>query len=97
MNKYELVIIVDAKLNDAEKERITKSAAELIVKGGGKTINSQIWIEKQKFSFKIKKCTEGTYYLINFESPAGAISKIKQGLTLNEEILRFAITRAQQG
>jgi len=93
MSKYELVVIVDAKLNQGEKDSIIKDAAEAVAKGGGKVINSQVWIEKQKFDFKMKQRTEGTYYLINLESPADAVAKIRPILKLNEGILRFAITK----
>ncbi|MDP8266327.1 MAG: 30S ribosomal protein S6 [Candidatus Aceula meridiana] len=93
MSKYELVVIVDAKINQDEKDGIVKNATEAVAKGGGKVINSQVWIEKQKLAFKMKHRTEGTYYLINFESPADAVAKIRPILKLNEDILRFAITK----
>jgi small subunit ribosomal protein S6 len=95
VEKYELVVIVDAKLTNEEKDNICKEVIESVSKGGGKVINSQTWLEKQKFTFRIKKLSEGTYYLINFEGESPAIDKIRSNLKLNEKVLRFAITKAE--
>ena len=87
--KYELVIIVDAKLTNEAKEAIRKDVTDVINKRGGKVINSKVWLEKHKLTFEIKKCNEGTYYIINFEGKSEIISKIRPILKLNERILRF--------
>jgi len=96
MKKYELVVILDAHLTQDEKEKIIKKTADGIVKGNGKVINSQVWLEKHKFTFKIRRRTEGTYYLVNFESEQASVAKIRQILSMNEDILRFAITNAEE-
>ena len=93
MNKYELMLIVNAHLPQPEKEVVFNEAADVITKGEGKIINRNIWLEKQKISFPIKKCSEGTYYQVNFECGGSALLKIKELLRLNEKILRFLILR----
>ncbi len=93
ITKYELVIILDALLGEDVKTEIVKSVGENIVKAGGKVINSQVWLPKQKFSFAIRKCSEGTYYLINFECEGQGIEKIQSQLKLNERILRLTIVK----
>lgn len=95
MNKYELVVIVDSQLSPTEKEDILKQATDAVVKGEGKVINSQVWLEKQRFTFQIKKHKEGTYYLINFESNGGGVGKIRDLLRLNESVLRYAILESK--
>ena len=57
ISKYELVFIVDAQLTDEEKESVCKGVTEIISKAGGKVINRQVWLERQKFTFLIKKKT----------------------------------------
>ncbi len=91
IRKYEMVVIIDAQLNSDDKETVRKEVADAITKAGAKIINSQVWLEKQKFTFEIKKCTEGTYYLINFDGTGDVVKKIESKLTLNERVLRFAI------
>lgn len=89
--KYELVLILDASIPVEEKEKIAKESSEAITKASGKVINSKVWLEKQKFTFRIKRVMEGTYYLINFECGPSLIAEINQKLRLNEKILRFSI------
>ncbi len=93
--KYELVIILDAKLNPDEKEALTKELSQLIIRHGGKVINSRLWIERQKLSFSIKKRQEGSYYLINFEGEGSLVRKVETDLRVHEGVLRFAIYDAE--
>ncbi len=93
MDKYELVVIVDATLLQEEKEKVNKEVCDTIGKCDGQVINSQVWLDKQKFSFRMKKRTEGTYYLINFESPRSSLVKIRQLLKINEKVLRSLIVK----
>ena len=92
--KYELIVIVDGKLTNDAKEVIKKEVTDAIIKHDGKVINSQVWLEKQKFTFLIKKCDEGTYYIINFEGENEIVKKLQPILKLNEKILRFAFIKA---
>lgn len=94
MDKYELVVIVDAASPQEEKETIVKDAIETINKCEGKLVNRNVWIEKHRFSFPIKKRREGTYYILNFEVPPSGVSKLRQLLKLNENILRTLLVRA---
>ena len=93
--KYELVLIVDAKLTAESKESIRKEVTDSINKHCGKVINSQVWLERQKLTFQIKKRGEGTYYLINFEGESDVADKVKSGLRLNEKVLRFVFVRVE--
>jgi len=93
MNKYEMVVILDAQKTQEEKDAIAKQAVDAVQKNDGKVINSAVWLEKQKLSFRIKRCGEGTYYLINFEGQGETAAKVRQLLKINEEILRTAIFR----
>ena len=91
MNKYELMVIVDAQKPQPEKEEIYKQTTDAITKAGGKVINAQVWLEKHRFAFNIKKKNEGTYYLVNFEGDSQATHNIRATLRLNEKILRYLI------
>ena len=95
MRKYELVIVVDSKLPDDGKQSVLKEITDLIVKSGGKVINSHVWLDKHKFAFRISKITEGTYYLINFEADSALIGKLRPVLRINERVLRFLFTMAR--
>ena len=96
MNKYEMVLIVDAHLNSTERDEIVKQAVDIVNRSEGKVINSNLWMEKHRMSFPIKKVFEGTYYLVNFDAKPAAIAKIRQLFRINEKILRYLITRVEE-
>ena len=91
MDKYELVVIVNAQLPQDERDGVSKQTTDYVAKGGGKVINTQMWLDKFKLAFPIKKCQEGTYYLTNFEAPTSAITNLRESLRLNEKVVRYAI------
>ena len=95
MNKYELMYIVDAHSSQTTKEDITKQIADTAAKSEVKVINSQLWLEKHKMSFPIKKIWEGAYYLLNLEAQSSAINKMQELLRLNEQVLRFLTIRQE--
>ena len=91
LRKYELMVIVDAKLTADQKEQIFKEITDMIQKYKAKVINSKVWLERQKLTFPIKRQQEGTYYLINFEGDGSANNKINTDLRLNEKVLRYVV------
>ena len=95
MNKYELVVILDAQKSSSEKEEIYKKIQEEIAKSGGRVLNGQVWLEKHRMTFSLKRKTEGTYYTVNFQSESPYLIKIKEFLRLNEDILRYLIVKAR--
>jgi small subunit ribosomal protein S6 len=88
MNKYEAMIIVKPTLSEEEKKTVFSSINDTITKFNGTVSNSGPWAERKKMCFSIKKFHEGTYYLVNFTSPADSIANIRQAYRLNENILR---------
>jgi len=93
MNKYELVVILDAASPQEEKESVVKEVIDVMNKCEGKLINRNVWLEKHKFSFPMKKKTDGTYYLLNFEGLQSRMAELRKLLRLNDKLLRFLIVR----
>ena len=93
-NKYEAMFIVRPDLSEDEKKALFSQINDTILKFKGEIISSSIWLEKQKFTFPIKKYTEGLYYLVTFNLESkGALSGLTGAYRLNENILRLLITR----
>jgi small subunit ribosomal protein S6 len=97
LQKYELMVIVDSRLGQEEKDKIFKEAADAVVKNGGRVINSQLWLDKHRMTFAISKAKEGSYYLVNYEADGTVNAKMKATLKINERILRFVIARIEKG
>jgi small subunit ribosomal protein S6 len=95
VKKYELVVILDAKAGNDAKEAITKETVEVINQAGGKVINSKVWLEKHRLTFPIKKCQDGTYYVVQFEAAGKQVQSIRGTLRLKEKILRFLVVESE--
>lgn len=95
MNKYEAMFIIKPDLPEAEKKKLLDQINDAVVKSNGNIVSADIWSEKKKLGFRIKKYQEGTYYLVNFSAHPDTIAKIRQAYKLNENILRVMITREE--
>ena len=97
MNNYEGMFLIDAKLDEQATKSIFEQIKEPIVKNNGNITSSQIWAERRKLYFSIKKLQEATYYRVNFSLSPDSVDKIRQAYDLNENILRVLITRSNGG
>ncbi len=95
MNKYEAMFIVKPDLSDADKKLLFSQISDAVVKNNGSVSQANIWSEKRKLYFSIKKYREGIYYLMNFIIAPDAVAKLKQIYKLNENILRVLITKTK--
>lgn len=93
MNRYEALFILRSNLNKEKFKDLIDWLKMVIDKYKGKVISSEVWQESRKLAYPIKKEVEGTYYLLNFNSEPGVISKIHEEYRLNDNILRFIILR----
>jgi len=91
MKKYEAMFIIKPELTEEERKALFAQIAETVAKNGGKITTADIWSERRKMTFNIKKHDEGVYYLARFEMPNEGFAKLKYAFKLNESILRVMI------
>lgn len=94
MKKYEAMFIISSDLSEDVKKGLFTKIKDIITKNNGKVMSADIWSEKRKLYFPIKKYKEGIYYLVNFNANALDIQNISHEYKLNENILRVMITQA---
>lgn len=94
MNKYEAMFIVKPDLPEAERNAAVETIKETVAKNGGKVSSADLWSDKRRLYFPIKKQHEGVYYLVHFTAPSEAVSRLKYAYKLNENVLRVMILRA---
>jgi small subunit ribosomal protein S6 len=92
MRRYEAMFILKSDLGEEKKKMLFSQIAEVISKNNGRIVSCDIWAQKRRLCYAIKKQSEGLYYLVTFDSDPQAISKLKQGYRLTEDILRVMIT-----
>ena len=60
MNKYELAVVVNAKLEDEERAATIEKVKESIARYGGTVTDVDDW-GKRKLAYEIQKMSEGFY------------------------------------
>lgn len=97
MGKYELVVIYDPYLQDADYENQIGKLTEAITKRGGTIANSDIW-GRRALAYPIAKKSEGYYAILTIEGAmdATALSEIERSLRLNETVLREMLVKVPE-
>ena len=67
MNKYELAVVVSAKLEDEARADVIEKVKAMITRFGGNVTDVDEW-GKRRFAYEIQKMKEGFYYFIHFEA-----------------------------
>ena len=67
MNKYELAVVVNVKLEDEERAAVIEKVKEYIVRFGGTVTDVEEW-GKKRLAYEIQKMKDAYYYFIKFES-----------------------------
>ncbi len=92
MNKYEVMAIIKSGLTEDERKAILGQINDVVTKYEGKILQSSIWAERKKLTFRIGKSDEGVYYLLNFSMDPKFVKDLREAYRLNENILRSLIT-----
>ena len=67
MNKYELVVVVSAKLEEEERAAEIEKVSNLVTRFGGTITDVEEW-GKKKLAYEIQKMSEAYYYFIHFDT-----------------------------
>ena len=92
MNKYELAVVVSAKIEDEEREAVVDRCKALIERFGGTITNVDDW-GKKRLAYEIQKMREAFYYFIQFDAPATAPAEIESRVRIMDNVLRYLVVR----
>ena len=95
MNKYELALIVSAKIEDDARAAVVEKAKEYITRFGGTVTEVEDW-GKKKLAYDIQKMSEGYYYFIQFEAEATVPAAVEQDVRIMDNFLRFICVRKDE-
>ena len=92
MNKYELAVVVSAKIEDEERAAAVDKVKALIERFGGQITNVDDW-GKRKTAYEIQKMKEAFYYFIQFEAEATAPAELEARVRIMDNVLRYLVVR----
>lgn len=92
MNKYELALVVNAKIEDEARAAVVEKAKGYITRYNGNITEVEEW-GKKRLAYEIQKMREGYYYFIQFEAEADAPAQIEENVRIMDNVLRFLCVR----
>ena len=92
MNKYEVAVVVSAKIEDEERAAVVDKCKALIERFGGTITNVDDW-GKKRLAYEIQKMKEGFYYFIQFEAESSAPAEIESRIRIMDNVLRYLVVK----
>jgi len=94
MTKYELVLVVNAKIEDEAREAVVEKAKGYIARYEGNVTEVEEW-GKKRLAYEIQKMTEGFYYFIQFEADTECPAEVEKHLRIMDNVLRYLIVKKE--
>ena len=94
MNKYELALVLNAKLEDDARTAELEKVKELIARFGGTITNVDEW-GKKRLAYEIQKMREGFYYFIQFDADTTCPAELEARLRIEEAVIRYLCVKQE--
>lgn len=92
MNKYEILYIINASLDDSAKEAVIEKFSNLVTVSGGEVESVDKWGVK-KFAYEMEFKSEGYYVLMNFTAPASLPAEMERQMRISDDVIRYLVIR----
>ena len=94
MNKYELALVVTAKIDDNARAEVVEKAKGYITRANGVIAGIEEW-GKKRLAYEIQYQREGYYYFIHFEAEPEVPAVIERDLRIMDNVLRYLVIRQE--
>lgn len=96
MNKYELCVVLSAKLEDDERAAAIEKIKEYVTRFGGAVgENIQEW-GKKRLAYEIQKMNDGFYYFLHFDAEATVPAELEAQLRIMDNVLRYLCVKVEE-
>lgn len=92
MNKYELALVVNAKIEDDERAVAVEKAKEIITRFGG-VVTEVEDAGKKRLAYEIQHMKEGFYYFIQFDAPSTCPAEVERRVRILDNVIRYLCVR----
>lgn len=94
MNKYELALVVDAKIEEDVRVATVEKAKDYVTRFGGTITEVEEW-GKKRLAYEIQHMKEGYYYFIKFDAEANVPGELEQAVRIMDHVLRYLCVRQE--
>ena len=94
MSKYELALVVNAKIEDEAREAVVEKAKGYVARYGGTVTEVEEW-GKKRLAYEVQKMKEGYYYFIQFEADATCPAEVERHVRIMDNVMRYLIVKKE--
>ena len=94
MNKYELAVVLSAKLEEDERAAAIEKIQGYITRFGGTVTNIDEW-GKKKLAYEIQKMKEAYYYFIQFDGNPNTPNELESHVRIMEQVIRYSCVKQE--
>ena len=94
MSKYELAVVVSAKLEDDARAEVIEKVKALVTRFGGNITDVDEW-GKKRLAYEIQKKKEAYYYFIHFESETTTPGEIEERIRIMDGVIRYLCVKQE--
>ncbi|MEN9342901.1 MAG: hypothetical protein RIR24_488 [Actinomycetota bacterium] len=95
MHKYELMVILDAAIDERTVAPSLDKFLNVIRNGGGTVDSVDIW-GRRRLAYEINKKTEGIYAVVNMTANSADVIELDRQLKISEAVMRTKVLRADE-
>jgi small subunit ribosomal protein S6 len=92
MRPYEVMVIYDAELDEADIKAAVGQATTLLTSKGAELGPVDYW-GKRTFAYRLKRRWEGYYVVLQARAEPEAMAELGRTLTLADQVLRHKVLR----
>lgn len=94
MSKYELALVVNAKIEDEAREAVVEKAKQYVTRYGGTITEVEEW-GKKRLAYEVQKMREGFYYFIHFEADTTCPAEVERHVRIMDNVMRYLIVKEE--
>ena len=94
MSKYELAVVVSAKLEDDARAEVIEKVKALVTRFGGNITDVDEW-GKKRLAYEIQKMKGAYYYFIHFESETTTPGEIEERIRIMDGVIRYLCVKQE--
>lgn len=95
MNKYEIMFIVRADIDEKTVKDTEKAFEKILTDMKSKVVNAKD-MGQRKLAYPIKDQVRGFYYILNVEASSEAVKEFDRKAKIDNNILRHLIIREEE-
>ena len=94
MSKYELALVVNAKIEDEAREAVVEKVKSYVARYGGTVTEVEEW-GKKRLAYEVQKMREGFYYFIQFEADATCPAEVERHVRIMDNVMRYLVVKKE--